>query len=85
MSARGALNVTKSATMQENVPAIAHGTSGFLKQQIVSLTCPVCGGGYSRFSQSGRIVQSKVSPRVVYPLSVSVQANGKKRLILDLS
>ena len=36
--------------------------------------------------QSGRIVQSKVSPRVVsrvvYPLSVSVQANGKKRLIL---
>ena len=36
--------------------------------------------------QSGRIVQSKVSPRVVYrvvyALSVSVQANGKKRLIL---
>ena len=27
-------------------------------------------------------MQSKVSPRVVYPLSVSVQANGKKRLIL---
>ena len=34
--------------------------------------------------QSGRIAQSQVSPRVVYPLSVSVQANGKKlkRLIL---
>ena len=36
--------------------------------------------------QSGRVVQSRVSPLglVVNPLSVSVQANGKKRLILDL-
>ena len=34
--------------------------------------------------ESGRVVQTKVPPRVVNPLSVSVQANGKKRLILDL-
>ena len=30
--------------------------------------------------ESGRVVQTKVPPRVVNPLSVSVQANGKKRL-----
>ena len=35
--------------------------------------------------ESGRVVQTKVPPRVVNPLSVSVQANGKKRLILDLT
>ena len=29
-------------------------------------------------------IPAKVFPRVVNPLSVSVQANGKKRLILDL-
>ena len=34
--------------------------------------------------ESGRVLQTKVSPLVVNPLSVSVQANGKKRLILDL-
>ena len=34
--------------------------------------------------ESGRVVETKVPPRVVNPLSVSVQANGKKRLILDL-
>ena len=34
--------------------------------------------------QSGRFVETKVPPRVVNPLSVSVQANGKKRLVLDL-
>ena len=34
--------------------------------------------------ESGRVVQTKVPPRVLNPLSVSVQANGKKRLILDL-
>ena len=33
---------------------------------------------------SGRGNDTKVPPRVVNPLSVSVQANGKKRLILDL-
>ena len=33
--------------------------------------------------ESGRAVETDVSPRVVNPLSVSVQANGKKRLILD--
>ena len=34
--------------------------------------------------QSGRIIRCVVPPYVVNPLSVSVQANGKKRLILDL-
>ena len=34
--------------------------------------------------ESGRVVETKVPPRVVNPLSVSVQANGKKKLILDL-
>ena len=36
--------------------------------------------------ESGRVnvVQTKVPPWFVNPLSVSVQANGKKRLILDL-
>ena len=34
--------------------------------------------------ESGRVVKTKVPPQVVNPLSVSVQANGKKRLILDL-
>jgi len=34
--------------------------------------------------ESGRVLQTKVPPRVVNPLSVSVQTNGKKRLILDL-
>ena len=29
-------------------------------------------------------METNVPPRVVNPLSVSVQANGKKRLILDL-
>ena len=32
----------------------------------------------------GRVVETKVPPRVVNPLSVSVQANGNRRLILDL-
>ena len=34
--------------------------------------------------ESGRVLHTEVPPRVVNPLSVSVQANGKKRLILDL-
>ena len=34
--------------------------------------------------ESGRVVETNVPPRVVYPLYVSVQVNGKKRLILDL-
>ena len=34
--------------------------------------------------ESSRVVQTKVPPRVVNSLTVSVQANGKKRLILDL-
>ena len=33
--------------------------------------------------ESGCVAQTKVPPRVVNPLSVPVQANGKKRLILD--
>ena len=34
--------------------------------------------------QSGRVIWCAVPPYVINPLSVSVQANGKKRLILDL-
>ena len=34
--------------------------------------------------ESDRVVETKVPPRVVNSLSVSVQANGKKKLILDL-
>ena len=34
--------------------------------------------------QSGRVVECQERPGVVNPLSVSVQASGKKRLILDL-
>ena len=34
--------------------------------------------------ESGRVVEANVLPLVVNPLSVSVQANEKKRLILDL-
>ena len=41
-------------------------------------------GAISELLQSGRIVQTTIRPHVVNPLSVSVQANGKKRLILDL-
>ena len=33
---------------------------------------------------SGRVVECAVPPTIVNPLSVSVQANSKKRLILDL-
>ncbi|CAB4028193.1 Tas retrotransposon peptidase A16 [Paramuricea clavata] len=41
-------------------------------------------GAISELPQSGRIVQITIRLHVVNPLSVSVQANGKKRLILDL-
>ena len=34
--------------------------------------------------ESGRVVETKVPPWVVNSLSVSVQTNGKKRLLLDL-
>ena len=34
--------------------------------------------------ESGRVLHTKVPPLIVNPLSVSVQANGKRRLILDL-
>ena len=32
-----------------------------------------------------RVFETDVIPRNVYPLSVSVQSSGKKRLILDLT
>ena len=38
----------------------------------------------SELVNSGRVVQTSTVPHVVNPLSVSVQASGKKRLILDL-
>ena len=34
--------------------------------------------------QSGRVIWGAMPPYVINPLSVSVQAKGKKRLILDL-
>ena len=34
--------------------------------------------------RTGRVVQSQTTPHIINPLSVSIQANGKKRLILDL-
>ena len=34
--------------------------------------------------QSGRVIRCAEPPYVVNPLSVSVQANGKEKLILDL-
>ena len=34
--------------------------------------------------ESGRVIEVVVPPLVVNPLSVSVQATGKKKLILDL-
>ena len=34
--------------------------------------------------KSGRVIETSEPPLVVNPLSVSVQANGKRRLILDL-
>ena len=34
--------------------------------------------------ETGRVLHTRVPPRVVHPLSVSVQPNRKKRLILDL-
>ena len=58
------------------------GTSGFQKQQIVSLTCPVCRRGYSTLSRFSGVVLCNLR---YHPLSVSVQANGKKRLIIGLS
>ena len=33
--------------------------------------------------QSGRVIRCAVPPYVINPFSVSVQANGKQRLILD--
>ena len=34
--------------------------------------------------QSGRVIQCAVPPYVINPVSVSVQTNGKKRLLLDM-
>ncbi|XP_014680270.1 PREDICTED: uncharacterized protein LOC106820250, partial [Priapulus caudatus] len=41
-------------------------------------------GAISDLLHRGLIAECKTTPRVVNPLSVSVQSNGKKRLILDL-
>ena len=38
----------------------------------------------SELAESGRVLEVVVPPLVVNPLSVSVQATGKKRPILDL-
>ena len=38
----------------------------------------------SKLCESGRVIETSEPPLVVNPLYVSVQANGKKKLILDL-
>ena len=60
----------ESAVFKNNRSSLSH--AEFVEEAIQDLV------------ESGRVVQTKVPPRVVNPLFVSVQANGKKGLILDL-
>ena len=59
-----------STILRNNKSALHHGI--FVEQAINDLI------------SSNRITEIHKPPRVVNPLSVSSQANGKKRLILDL-
>ena len=57
----------------------------FLRNNRSSLTHPAfVEDAISELLQSHRVVELSSPPCVVNPLSVSIQANGKKRLILDL-
>ena len=59
-----------AASFGNNRSAIQH--SEFVEQAISDLLI------------AGSVVECRCGPTVVNPLSVSIQANGKKRLILDL-
>ena len=64
------LSLPEPAVFRNNRSFLAH--AGFVEDTIRELV------------ESGRVVEVDVPPLVVNPLSVSVQATGKKRLILDL-
>ena len=61
---------SESVLLENNKSAEKH--AGFVGEAILELV------------NSGRIIQVSTAPRVVNLLSVSVQASGKERLILDL-
>ena len=60
----------EAAAFKSNRPALEHAE---FVESALEVLC-----------QSGRVIRCVVPPYVITPLSVSVQANGKKRLILDL-
>ena len=64
------LSLPEPAVFKNNRSSLTH--ADFVEEAIRELV------------ESGRVVEANVPPLVVSPLSVSVQANGKKRLILDL-
>ena len=64
------LSLPKPAVFRNNRSSLAH--AKFVEDAIRELV------------ESGRVIEVVVPPLVVNPLSVSVQATGKKRLILDL-
>ena len=64
------LSLPEPAVFKNNRSSLAH--AEFVEDAIRELV------------ESGRVLEVVVPPLVVNPLSVSVQANGKKRLILDL-
>ena len=64
------LSLPEPAVFRNNRSSLAHAT--FVEDAIRELV------------ESGRLLEVVVPPLVVNPLSVSVQATGKKMLILDL-
>ena len=64
------LSLPEPAVFRNNRSSLAH--AEFVEDAVRELV------------ESGRVVEVDVPPLVVNPLSVSVQASGKKRLILDL-
>ena len=64
------LSLPEPATFTNNRSPLIH--ADFVEEAIRELV------------DSGRVVETTVPPLVVNPLSLSVQASGKKRLILDL-
>ena len=64
------LSLPEPAVFRNNRSSLAH--AEFVEDAIRELV------------ESGRVVEVDVPPLVVNPLSVSVQASGKKRLLLDL-
>ena len=64
------IETPKSANFKNNLSALKE--ADFVSKSIETLL------------DSGSIIETSYFPKVVNPLSVSTQANGKKRLILDL-